>query len=461
MPATLIVVKNFEVSARLNAKTEGLSNLSVVVLPNAFVPQPKEIEESGLAGYILDKAIETLASRSQRSIEPPALPEMPGDMLTFQGADYPQAAATMERYFLERCWSDGLPLVPPTRRAVDAMLEGTDLDGEHVLGAVEPGRRTATVEKIAINAVMAGCLPQYMPVILAAFEALIDPRFDLRGVQSTAGMVSPVFIVSGPGLIQQLNINDSYSTIGPGWKANSTIARALKLILTNLGGAWPGRTDMKSFGSPFKFGMLLAESDSIYGSAWEPLRVAEGFAASQPTVSVMPAVSWSPDFITADRVHIEKLVEVIVEQARAKYDRKAYFWGKDNLILISPSMFRAITHAGLTRADFQKLLFERIEVPAHEFYDGKAPYGEAPGGVQIPAHVVQACIDNANATVPLFARPESLKIVAAGGKGPAMVAYISTWGAGPAYFVTKPINTPKNWTDLLSKYAGWDTPIVS
>ena len=341
------------------------------------------------------------------------------------------------------------------------MLEGTELDAGHILGLVEPARRQATVEKIAINAVMAGCLPQYMPVILAGLEAMMDPRFDLRGVQSTAGMVSPVFIVSGPNLIKQLNINDSYSTVGPGWKANSTIARALKLILTNLGGAWPGRTDMKSFGSPYKFGMLLAENDSIYRDAWEPIRVAEGFANNQPTISVMPAVSWSPDFVTADRVHIDKFVEVVVKQACAKYDRKAYFWGKDNLILISPSMFGALANAGITRAGLQKRLFESIHAPAHEFYDGKEPYAEAPGGLQMPARIVQNCRDDPNAAVPLLAKPENLKLVATGGVGPAMIAFISTWGAGPAYFVTKPIHTPKNWTALLEEHQGWNTPIVS
>ena len=453
-----MVVKNFERTARFNAKTEGLSNLSVIVLPSGSVPQPKEIERSQLGAHVAERALEALTSRSKSASE---IHEKPSDVLKFRGEDYPDAVGMMEQHFLQHCCSDGLPLAPPTRRAVDSMLEGTELDREHVLGLVEPARRKATVEQIAVNAVMAGCLPQYMPVILAALEAMMDPRFDLRGVQSTAGMVCPLFIVSGPRLIKQLNINDSYSTIGPGWKANATIARALRLILTNLGGAWPGRTDMKSFGSPYKFGLLLAENDSIYGGAWESIRVAEGFADNQATVSVMPAVSWSPDFLTADRVNLDTIVDVLIKQGRVKYDRKAHFWGKDNLILLSASTFNAIKSAGITRSDLQKKLFDGIHIPGREFYDEKAPYNEAPGAVLIPEQVVQSCREDPNTDVPLLARPESLKLVATGGSGPAMVAYISTWGAGPAYFVTKAIKPPKNWEALLEKYNGWNTPIIA
>ena len=115
----------------------------------------------------------------------------------------------------------------------------------------------------------------------------------------------------------------------------------------------------------------------------------------------------------------------------------------------------------MTRADLQKRLFDGIQIPGHEFYDEKAPYNEAPGAVQIPADVVQSCRSDPATNVPLFARPENLKLVATGGSGPAMVAYISTWGAGPAYFVTKAIKQPKNWEALLEKYQGWDTPIIA
>ena len=451
------MIKNFEHTAHFNAGIEGIKGMAVVSLPGAYVPQAAELERTNMGAFVIERVLAAITSKAGTSSEKV---EDDAENLKFAGADYPDALANMEQLFLERRWSDGFPLVAPTRRAVDAMLEATDLKPDECLGLMEPARRLATVEKLAINAVMAGCLPLYFPVILAAVRALIDPRFDLRGVQSTAGMVCPLFIISGPKLIDELNVNDSYSTIGPGWKANSSIGRALRLILTNIGGAWPGRTDMKSFGSPYRFGILFAENDAVYGDDWEPLRVTQGFSRDEPTISVMPAVGWSPDFITADRVNLDVVVKVLVDQGRMKYDRKGHFWGKDNLILLSWSTFRAIRNSGISRAELQQKLFEQIQIPAREFYDDKEAYSEAPGALEIPLDVVERARKNPDSLIPLLAAPQNIKIVAAGGPGPAMVAFISTWGAGPAYFVTKPIPLPGSWPTLVEKYRGGRTAVV-
>ena len=235
-PAALVVTRCFKSNARFLARSEGLDDLAVSTLILDYVPPAEEIEKLSIAEKVVEEIVLAL---TQWSPQPPEIREVPQTDLVFTGMDFTDVQEQMERFFLNHGWSDGLPLVPPTREAVNRMLEGTPLPPDHTIADFPPSRARATVEKIAINAAMAGCLPQHMPVILAAVETIIDPLFDLVGVQCTSGQVAPLFIVSGKQLIDELNINDSFCTVGPGWKANATIGRALKLIMMNLGHTWP------------------------------------------------------------------------------------------------------------------------------------------------------------------------------------------------------------------------------
>lgn len=453
-PATQIVVKGFEGDAKFNARAEGLADLALTVLPEASVAMPGEIRETRLGEKVADRII---AALTQELPSPPVVKEREEQTLAFSGGSNTEASENMEKHFLQNCWSDGLPLIPPTREAVDRMLEGTELPPEHLVGLVEPGRGRATVEKIAINAVIAGCLPQYMPVVLAAVEAITDSRFDLRGVQCTAGMVSPLLVVSGPQLIRQLNINDSFSTMGPGWRANATIGRAIRLVMINIGYGWPGKNDMKAFGSPFKHVTLMAENEGAYGGAWEPIRVVEGFDYEQPTVSVFPAVTWQLDVAQPTVTTVDRLVWLLTRLGKTKYDMTADTWGMDNLVLISPTFFEAVRKAGVSRSELQKRLYDGIQLPCHEFFGEKEPSTQTLSPIPIPEWLVKKCRLDRNALAPLLFGPESIKIIAAGAPGPPMCGYIGTWGYGPAYFVTKPIKVPPDWEDLLVKYQGWET----
>jgi hypothetical protein len=456
-PAVFVVAKPFEINARLNAKLAGLSDINLVIFPAAAVPPPEEIESLQLGKLVTQGVISSLtgglpvAAHAEERVD---------ERLVFSGKDYPEAAENMEKHFLGHCWSDGFPLMPPTEEAVNRMLAATELPPEHVVGLVMPEGAEATVEKIAINAVMAGCLPPHMPVILAAVEAITDPRFDLLGVQCTTGAVSPLLIVSGPGLIQALNINDSFSSLGPGWRANATIGRAIRLIMINIGHAWPGNPDMKAFGSPFKYVMLLAENEEGYEGAWEPLRVAEGYAPDQPTVSVMPAVTWQVDRNAAEVATTPMLIDKLGRMARTKYDRVAVFWGMDNLVILSPTSFDAIRREGFSRSAIQKMLYEVAQSPAAEFFEGKEPSAELVNGIRMPDELIARCKADANAMVPLFRSPESIKIVVAGARVTALFAFVSTWGMGPAYFTTKPITLPAHWERMLEAHQGWETPII-
>jgi hypothetical protein len=454
-PVAFVLTKCFQHTARFIARSHGLEDLAVAPLMLDYVPPAEEFEK---LNFVEKAADEIISALTRWTPQPPEIEEVPEKSLVYHGADYQEAYENMEKFFLNHGWSDGLPLVPPTQDAVNKMLEGTELPREHLVAVFPPGQGKATIEKIAINAVMAGCLPQYMPLILAAVDAIVDPAFFLMGVQNTSGQLSPLLIVSGQKLIEELNINASFCTVGPGWRANTTIGRALKLIMMNIGHTWPGINDMKAFGNPFRYVTLIGENEPAYGGAWEPLRVTEGFPEDQPTISVMPAMSWQPDLVLPTPPTVARIIAHITTQAKVKYDRYANNCVYNNLVLISPTAFDAIRREGVSRTSLQQTLYETIQLPGSQVFDGREGKGFA--FTRLPKWVIEKHKADPDALVPILLKPESLKICVAGGPGPDMIAYIGTWGYGSSQFVTKPINLPGNWQSLLTKYKGWESPTV-
>lgn len=185
-------------------------------------------------------------------------------------------------------WTDGLPVVPPTPARVERMLSGTNRNPDELIAPVPPKWGRATVEKIAINAVMAGCTPAYLPVVLTAVEAMTAEQFNLHGVQVTTSHVSPMLVVNGH-IRKQLDINDSFNLFGQGWRANATIGRAVRLVCTNIGGALPGELDRAAFGHAGKYTCCIAEREEE--SPWQPLHVERGFQADDSTVTVFAAAA--------------------------------------------------------------------------------------------------------------------------------------------------------------------------
>jgi hypothetical protein len=453
-PVVFMVTRCFKTTARFVARSAGLDDIAVAPLAMDYVPPVEEIKRLKLAEKVADDIIRGL---TQWSPEPPEIEEVPEKILTYSGKNYAEACENMEKFFLNHGWSDGMPLVPPTEEALNRILEGTDLPREHLIGRFPPGLGKATIEKIAINAVMAGCLPQYMPLVLAAVDTMADPAFDLVGAQSTSGQLAPVFVVSGKKLIEELNINESFCSVGPGWRANSTIGRAVKLIMMNIGLTWPGINDMKAFGNPFRYVTLIGENEAAYSGAWEPLRVSEGFDESQPTISVMPAMSWQPDLILPTPPTVARIIHQISLQAKVKYDRYANNLMYNDMLFISPTAFDAIRREGVSKKELQQALYDAIQLPGNLVFDGREGFGYN----LLPESVVEKHKADPTAPVPLLLKPESLKICVTGGPGPDMISYMGTWGYGPCHFVTKPINLPANWNDLLSKYSGWESPTIT
>jgi hypothetical protein len=193
--------------------------------------------------------------------------------------------AEVNRLYRLRGWTDGLPIVPPTLARVDEMLDQGPLDRRAVLGEMEPLGGVASVERIAANAVMAGCQPEHFPVVLAAVQAILDPEFNLRGVQTTDENVAPLLIVNGPAA-RRLGVNAGWGALGPGWTANAAIGRAVRLVMNNLGGGWPGAVSFAGLGQPGRYTLCLAERED---TPWPPLHVELGYRPEQSTVTVMRA----------------------------------------------------------------------------------------------------------------------------------------------------------------------------
>ena len=196
--------------------------------------------------------------------------------------------ACVDALFCARGWTDGLPVVAPTLARVRSMLRFSTFGAEHSLGEVDPLKGLATLEKIAANAVMAGCRPQFFPLVVAAVEAILDTNFNLRGVQTTDENVTPLVVVSGP-VARALSVNAGFGALGPGWRANATIGRALRLVMNNIGGGWPGAVSFAGLGQPGRYSLCLAENENE--SPWQPLHVEAGFAPLDSVVTVMRAES--------------------------------------------------------------------------------------------------------------------------------------------------------------------------
>ena len=188
-------------------------------------------------------------------------------------------------FFEEKGWGDGLPIIPPTEERVAQMLAAQRKPDE-MIGAVPPRWAQATVEKIAINGVMAGCKPEYMPVLIAAVEALTDPKLNLYALQATTGGPAVMIIINGP-IRKKLNINGGPNALGEGWRANATIGRFVQLVKRNIGGSYPGTTCKATLGWPGKYSICVGENEE--GSPWEPLHVERGFKAEQSTVTAISA----------------------------------------------------------------------------------------------------------------------------------------------------------------------------
>jgi hypothetical protein len=310
-------------------------------------------------------------------------------------------------FFEEKGWSDGLPIVPPTEERVEQMLSAFRRDPQDVIGIVPPRWAPATVEKIAINAVMAGCLPQYMPLLIAAVEALTDARLNLYALQATTGGPAIMLIVNGP-IRKALNINGGSNVLGEGWRANATIGRCIRLIQRNIGGSYPGTTCKATLGWPGKYALCIAENQEA--SPWEPLHVERGFDANASTVTAISA----DGSVRASDLDSTKAEGVLTNFAQRMEGPS----GPEAIMVVCPEHARIIAGDGFSKQDVKKFVWERA---AYRMKD-------------LPEETFNQRVKRRpdlkltrTSVIPVTDKPEDILVVVAGGDG-SQSQYIHVWG---------------------------------
>lgn len=263
-------------------------------------------------------------------------------------------AELQERYY-RRGWTDGLPVLLPTTARVKSFLRRARADGGEVLGEAEPLFGQVTLEKLAANAVMAGCGPEHFPFVRAAMEAVLDPAFNLRGVQTTDENVAPLLLLSGPDL-ESLDLFGGVGALGPGWRGNVVVGRALRLAMQNLGGGWPGATGLAGLGQPGRLWLTLPESQAA--SPWPSLRERLGYTADETIMTVLRAEA---------AVTVTGKIDDLGSAMASSLSAFSRLHGGYCAVAIAPFVAKTLAAEGLSEADVRERLWERSRAPLEEY----------------------------------------------------------------------------------------------
>ena len=318
----------------------------------------------------------------------------------------------LEEMCYQRGWSDGLPVTPPTDVRVLRMLKGTVRKPDEIVGKIPPYLALCSVEKVAINAVMAGCLPEYMPVLLAVIEAALEPVFTLHGVLATTYFSAPVIIVNGP-VIKQIGMNCGINALGQGNRANMTIGRALNLIVRNVGGGKPGEADRATLGAPSKIGLCFAEDES--DADWEPLSVARGFRRGVSTVTLFQG--HGVEAFVDQKSRTPEGLSKSFATALVKMGHERLTQSARCIVVLSPEHYRIYQEAGWGRREIERALYEATIRPGREILAGINGIGEG-----VPPN-------RAEELIPKF-HEDGLVVVRAGGPAGLFSGILPGWLAG-------------------------------
>jgi hypothetical protein len=340
----------------------------------------------------------------------------PDELRLLDGAGYDE----LEEMF-ERGWTDGLPVIPPTPDRVEAMLGGRDPSS--LLGEIPPAMARVTIERVAACAVLAGCRPEYFPVVVAAVEALLEPAFNIGGQAVTTQPCGQVIVVNGP-VRDAIGLNGSVGALGPGWRANMTIGRALRLVVSLTGGGFPGRLDRSTLGNPGKVSMCFAEDEDV--SPWEPLHVSRGFSESSSVVTVLGADA--PLSISDHRsMGPLELTRVLGEAAAATWSPNWWPLGGVSLFVICPEHARSFAEWGWSKQRVREEMFSAVSRSA-----GSLRWGET-------TPLVNGADDDA--LVRKWSSPDDIMLVVAGGEAGRYSAVF-----GPCLGMnTEPISKEVQW----------------
>lgn len=312
------------------------------------------------------------------------------------------AYANINRHYQERGWTDGLPIVPPTEDEVRESLRWTDRDPRDVVAVLPPRQGEATVERIAVNAVMAGCRPEYLPIVITAIEAMADPAFNLDSIQATTHPVAPLLIVSGP-IAREIGLNAGDNAFGQGFRANLTIGRAVRLVLMNVGGGLPGTGDRSTQGSPAKIAYCVAENEEA--NPWEPLHVELGFARDISTVTVVGCEGPHniQDHVSHSGLGVLRIIAGAMGQAGSN-NILSKGWA---LLSLGPEHAATIAGDGFSKRQVKEFLFEHARFPLRRLGDEYHRWFVQTRGTA----------DGPDIMLPIVDSPDAISVIVVGGAG--------------------------------------------
>ncbi|MFC1895570.1 hypothetical protein ACFL0Q_02760 [Thermodesulfobacteriota bacterium] len=409
MHTITIVTDFFAPLARSQAAALGSKDLSLLVIPHPLggLKGPEVLE---LGNVAFEKLLNSTRESDAEKGAHPGLDEMPvEESLSFAGAQ--------EAYdcFNRRGWTDGLPIVLPTERLVETFLERIDKEPEDTLGIMPPRWAQVTFKKIAINAAMAGCLPEYFPVILSAVEATLDENFNLNAIQTTTHPCAVMLIINGP-VRKELNINAKHNCFGQGCRANATIGRAVRLVLLNVGGGIPGSMDKATMGHPGKYSYCVAENQEE--SPWSSFHVEKGYSPDASTVTVVAA---EPPHNINDHgsVSAEGILTTVAGTMATTGNNNLYNCA-DTFVFFGPEHAATIARDGYGKDDVRRFLFERARIPVSRMSQKQLEH------IQAMLRDPSGFIDE-NRTIGICREMSDLHILVSGGAGKHS-AWVPTFG---------------------------------
>ena len=325
--------------------------------------------------------------------------------LTSRILEFDDASQVIEDYF-DRGWTDGLPIVPPSQDRVREFLDAAHRSPSDVIGAEPTKGRVITAEKVAVNAVMAGCRPEYFPVVATAVEAMCEPEFNLHAITASTMGAAVLMVVGGP-VVSEIGINSGVSVFGPGHRANATIGRAIRLVIINATGSSSGEIDKATLGHPGKYTWCMAEDTNV--SPWEPLHVERGLSENESAVTIFAALS---GIQVAN--HESESPRDILNSFRDGMFAIGARHGELNIVLCPEHIghFRA---AGWTKNQVKQTLFELAQRTEAEWRTE---------GQVLPES------DDSSQMISTASKPENINVLVAGGAAGAFSSIIPLWTAG-------------------------------
>jgi len=419
IPTVMWTSDYFVNDGEVSARSFGFDTIAMATMEKGTAAHPPE-ELCRMVDASIDQVIAGLTKPvAKRKAEAPA----PSKTITIQGNDLLDATEKMTRQFLEEGWSDGFPLVPPTLQAVEQMLTGTQLGRDKVICELEPGNGIATVEKIAINAVMAGCRPEHMPVLITAVRAIAEPIMCLRNQTMSTSSQSPFFLLNGP-IGKELNINSKCCTLGPGSAsyANTVIGRAMTLITFNIGNAYPGVMYMGDQGSSLRYGMVAAENEE--DSPWEALHVTKGYDKDTSTLSVqwIYGISSFQDFNSYTAENLAKGLATVAATATLangmwitgrQGDPRHNAWAREQqLVFLCPQHAQVFARDGWGKDTLQQYLYDHARLPVELMMLTKTPES-----VKTSHPELAWILDQPELEIPIVETPDCFNIAVVGATG--------------------------------------------